>query len=248
MEEKVFDRVEKKYLITKQDKTELARLARKYMQKDSYHKSEVVNLYFDNDIFDLISNSIDWVDFKEKVRARSYEGYDRVFLELKTKIHANARSEEKDEEVEENVGYKRRVMITHDDFEELINHKTTLEQLASRSIETSSDLQIAKEIDYLLDRFDLKPKIFISYHRESYKDNHGLRVTFDDRLKYRTKNLSLNKAKHDKIYFKDDHNVIMEVKADGVIPLWLVSKLSERQIYPQQFSKIGKVYERIVNV
>ena len=71
-------------------------------------------------------------------------------------------------------------------------------------------------------------------------------VTVDERET--TTNLSLNQGKRDTIYFKDDHNIIMEVKADGVIPLWLVHKLSEHQIYPQKFSKIGKIYERIKNV
>ena len=247
MEEKVFDRVEKKYLLTKDDKKELLRLIKKNMKKDIYYKTQVINLYFDNDNYDLITNSIDWVDFKEKVRARTYEGYDRVFLEVKTKIHTRARTD-KDETSEENIGYKRRVMITHEDFEKLIKKELPLETLAAQSIETKHDLQIAREIDYLIDYLKLEPKIFITYERQSYKDNHNLRITFDEKLKYRTNNLSLNKEKRDKIYFKGDHDIIMEVKADGVMPLWLVKKLSELKLYPQQFSKIGKVYERIRNV
>ena len=39
MEEKVFDRIEKKYLITKQDKRQLIKLIKRNMQKDSYHES-----------------------------------------------------------------------------------------------------------------------------------------------------------------------------------------------------------------
>ena len=235
MEEKVFDRIEKKYLITADQKRKLLKTIKKYLDKDNYHRSEVFNLYFDTDNYDLITQSIDWVDFKEKVRARSYGGYDRVFLEVKTKIR----------DPEDNIGYKRRVMITYDDFDELIAKKTTLEELAKRSIEKANDLQIAKEIDYLIQHFNLTPKILIIYKRESYKNEDGLRITFDDKLKYRDKNLSLNKAKRDKIYFKDDHNIIMEVKANGALPLWLVKIMSELKIYPQRFSKIGKIYERI---
>ncbi|MBQ3433318.1 polyphosphate polymerase domain-containing protein [Candidatus Saccharibacteria bacterium] len=250
MEDKVFDRIEKKYLITKQDKRQLMKLIKRNMQKDSYHESEVLNIYFDNDNYDLITQSIDWVDFKEKVRARSYAGYDRVFMEIKTKIHpAEQHGKHYEyEDIEENIGYKRRVMITHEDFEELIKHRTTLESLASRSIETRNDLQIAREIDYLLDHFNLKPKIFITYDRESYKDDNGLRITFDEHLKYRNRNLSFVKGKRDKIYFKDDHNIIMEIKVNGAIPLWLVHKLSELKLYPQKYSKIGKIYERINHV
>ncbi|MBR2840174.1 polyphosphate polymerase domain-containing protein [Candidatus Saccharibacteria bacterium] len=246
MNEKSINRIEKKYLITKSQKRELLQTVKYHLAKDGYHKSIVQNLYFDNDNFDLITQSIDWVDFKEKVRARSYEGYDRVFLELKTKLHATASNkQEKDYEFEENPGYKRRVMITRSDFDKLINHQASLPELAAKSEESKSDLQIAKEIDYLLTHFDLRPQIFITYHRESYKNEENLRITFDEELKYRNQNLSFDSGKHDKIYFKDNRNIIMEIKAKGALPLWLVQKLSELKLYPERFSKIGKVYEKI---
>lgn len=235
MDSKVFDRIEKKYLITSADKKHFLQHIKKNMHRDSYYQSEVLNLYFDNDNYDLITQSIDWTDFKEKLRARSYSGYDRVFLEIKTKIRGK----------DANVGYKRRVMITHDDFDDLINKKTTATVLSQRSIETANDLQIAKEVDYLIDHFELKPKILVIYNRESYKGDNELRITFDENLKYRNRNLSFKKGKRDKIYFKDDRNIIMEVKAQGSLPLWLVRVMSDLRVYPQQFSKIGKIYEKI---
>ena len=235
METKVFDRIEKKYLLTSSQKKEILKVINEHMEKDSYFHSEVFNLYFDNDNYDLIIQSIDRPQFKEKLRARSYGGYDRVFLEIKTKLKGE----------ENNLGYKRRVMITHEDFDELINGQATMVELASRSIETAHDLQIAKEVDYLIERFDLKPKLLVMYNRESYKGEDALRVTFDEKLRYRYKNLNLVKGKRDKIYFKDKQNIIMEVKAHGVIPLWLTKVMSEEKIYPQQFSKIGKVYEKL---
>ncbi len=235
METKVFNRIEKKYLIDKNQKKELLKAIRKRMQKDGYFISEVLNLYFDNDNYDLIIQSIDRPEFKEKFRARSYGGYDRVFLEIKTKLKGK----------ENNVGYKRRIMITHKDFNDLIHGKANAVELASRSVETDHDLQIAKEIDYLINHFNLKPKILVTYDRESYKGEDDLRITFDDNLRYRHKNLNLTKGKRDKIYFKDKYNTIMEVKANGTIPLWLVEIMSKEKIYPQQFSKIGKVYEKL---
>ena len=60
------------------------------------------------------------------------------------------------------------------------------------------------------------------------------------------KNTTLNKKeKRDKIYFKDKPSIIMEIKAHGIIPLWLTKIMSEEKVYPQQFSKIGKVYEKL---
>lgn len=235
METKVFDRVEKKYLISSEQKKKLQKIVKKHMQQDGYYKSEVINLYFDNDNYDLIIQSIDHPEFKEKLRARSYGGYDRVFIEIKTKIKGR----------DDNIGYKRRVMITHQDFDELVSHKTTLVELSKRSVENRNDLQIAKEADYLIEHFNLKPKILITYNRESYKGENGLRITFDTNLKYRNKKIDLSKGKRDKIYFKSKPNTIMEIKAHGVIPLWLTKVMAEEKVYPQQFSKIGKVYERI---
>ena len=235
MHDKVFDRVEKKYLISSEQKQALLELITKNMKEDGYFHSDVMNIYFDNDNYDLIIQSIDRPKFKEKLRARSYGGYDRVFIEIKTKFKG----------AEDNIGYKRRVMITHEDYNELVKKKTTLEELAKRSIETANDIQIAKEADYLISRFDLRPKIFISYDRESYKDENDLRITFDENLKYRTSNLNFTNKKHDKMYFKTEPNIIMEIKTTGAMPLWLVKEMSRLHIYPQQFSKIGKIYARI---
>ena len=235
MDGKVFNRVEKKYLITNSEKKKLMSLIKKHMKPDKYYESLVYNIYFDNDSFDFINQSIDWTDFKEKVRARSYGGYDRVFLEIKTKIRSK----------ENNIGYKRRVMITHSDFKKLIKKKATVEELSRQVIETGNDIQIAKEVDYLINYFDLSPKILVIYNRTSYKGENDLRVTFDENLKYRDHNLELKSKKNDKIYFKDDRNIIMEIKAGGALPLWLVKKLSEMKVYPQRFSKIGKIYQKI---
>ncbi len=236
MDGKVFDRIEKKYLITKECKEKMLESINLYMKKDGYYKSKVFNLYFDTDNYDLIIQSIEQPVFKHKLRARSYGGYDRVYLEIKTKIRGK----------DMNPGFKRRVMITNKDFDRLVNKKATMVELASQEIETSRDIQIAKEVDYLIDHYNLKPKILVIYDRESYKGADNLRITFDENLKYREDNLSFIKGKHDKIYFKDKNNIIMEIKAHGVLPLWLVEEMSKLKIYPQQFSKVGKIYEKII--
>ena len=57
MDEKTFDRVEKKYLITSAQKKELLKVIKKNMKKDKFHKSGVFNIYFDNDNYDLLQTS-----------------------------------------------------------------------------------------------------------------------------------------------------------------------------------------------
>ena len=236
MDSKVFDRIEKKYLITGAQKQNILASVKQHARESNYHKSEVFNLYFDTDNFDLISQSIDWTDFKHKLRARSYGGYDRVFLEIKTKLR----------EKESNPGYKRRVMVTRKDYKKIVGGKATLFDLIKNSNNANNDLQIAREVDYLIGTLKLEPKILVIYHRESYRGEEGLRITFDEKLRYRSDNLCFVKKKHDKIYFKDEPSIIMEIKSQGPLPLWLVKTLSANNAYPQQFSKIGKVYEQII--
>ena len=249
MDAKIFNRVEKKYLIQKSDYDFLLAEIKKHMEKDRYFRSEVYNIYFDTDNFDLIIQSIDRPLFKEKLRARSYGGFDKVFLEIKTKIRGAAYRDdflEKDDfEDDHNFGFKRRILITHKDFNELMKGKTTAEKLAQRKVEENSDLQIAKEVDYIIKKFNLKPKILIYYNRESFTGENSLRITFDKNLRFRHENIRFRKNSKDKSFFKNEKNIIMEIKAKDAMPLWLVKVLSAAHIYPEQFSKVGKVYETL---
>lgn len=235
MDEKVFDRVEKKYLLDAKQKKKILKLAKDNLKKSQYFKSEIFNIYFDTDNYDLIIKSIDNPDFKVKLRARAYGGYDKVFMEIKTKL--------KQQGVK--VGYKRRFLITHRDFRELTAGKKNAVELAGEKIEKENDIQIAREVDYLINTLELKPKILIYYNRESYQGEDGLRITFDENLSFRTESLSFKRNIKDKGYFNSEKNIIMEVKAHGTMPLWLVKILSENKIFPERFSKIGKIYELI---
>ena len=233
MDIKIFERIEKKYIISEQQKSEIMQEISERMEKDGYFESEVFNIYFDTDNYDLIIKSIENPDFKEKFRARSYGGYDKVFLEIKTKQR----------EGKERVGYKRRVLITHEDFKKLTSGKATAEELARQKIEKADDVQIAKEVDHLVQLLDLKPRILVYYDRESYLGEGGLRITFDSDLRYRAEDLKFVRKKKDQKYFKDERNIIMEIKAHGAIPLWLAHELSRIRAFPEKFSKIGKIYE-----
>lgn len=248
MDEKTFDRVEKKYLITKSEQTALLENIKQHLHEDNYFKSEVYNIYFDNDNFDLIVQSIDHPLFKEKLRARSYGGYDKVFLEIKTKIRGFAYRhnllENNDVLKDNNFGYKRRVLITHDDFDKFVSGQATAEELAMQNVEQPSDLQIAREVDYMTEHFNLKPQILVYYDRESYVGDNS-RITFDTNLYFRNQNLKFVKNSSDRSLLNTDKNIIMEIKAHDAMPLWLVHQLSAMQIYPIQFSKIGKIYELI---
>ena len=232
---KTFDRVEKKCLITKEQKSAMLSEIQQHMQKDGYYDSEVYNIYFDTDHYDLIIQSIEQPMFKEKIRARSYGGYDKVFFEIKTKLCGK----------ENNVGYKRRVRITKRDYNKMVRENLPLDKFMNKNADTANDYRIAEEVDYLINHFGLKPKILVFYRRYSWQGEDGLRITFDENLKYRTEDVKFTKKKSDKNYFSDEKNIIMEIKAHGAWPLWLAHKMSVERIFPQQFSKVGKIYQKI---
>ena len=222
--DKIFNRVEEKYLLNKKQKEKLLSMIKEHIKEDKFFKSEMYNIYFDNINNDLIINSIDKPLFKEKVRLRSYgipKLDDYVFLEIKTKYKG--------------VVGKRRIKVILKEFYEYLN-----------TGKYNNNSQIMKEIDYIFKYYDLKPYIFISYDRLSYRgrDEEDLRITFDSNLRSRLGNLCLEIGNSGSKQYYNDIN-IMEIKTLNSMPMWLVSALSELKIFPTSFSKVGKIYEKI---
>ena len=217
----IFRRVEKKYLLTKEDKDKLFDRIWPYIEEDKYFKSTVSNIYFDTVNNDLIINSIDKPIFKEKVRVRTYKTpitmKSDVFLEIKRKYKG--------------VVGKRRVSLKLKEFYEFYD---------KRKYKSG---QIFEEIRYLFDYYKLEPIMYVGYDRLSYrgKDDPCLRITFDSNLRSRYDNLKLEYGDRGEKYFKEDM-YIMEIKTLGAMPFWLVDALSELKIYPTSFSKIGRIY------
>lgn len=218
----IFRRVEKKYLLSDEDYKLLLKRISNHLEKDLYYKSTICNIYFDNDNNDLIVNSLEKPEFKEKVRLRSYgipNLNDYVYLEIKGKYNG--------------VVYKRRIKLKLLDYYNYLDNNIL------------PNNQIAKEIDYLVKYYNLKPKLFLAYDRLSYydKDNKEFRITFDENIRSRDNDLHLEYGDAGKLYFKDKMH-IMEIKTLGALPMWFIKVLSEMNIYPASFSKYGSIYEK----
>lgn len=228
MYDKIFKRVEQKYLIKEDDYKKLFALINPYLEKDKYFKSNIHNIYFDTKDNDLIINSIEKPIYKDKLRIRSYgtpKMSDTIFFEIKNKYKGT-------------VG-KRRVCMTLEEFYNYLE-KGIFDQ----------DNQIMKEIDYFIKYYKLVPKIFIAYDRLSYKAKEDdLRVTFDFNLRSRRNHLNLEYGDKGDNFFSENY-IIMEIKTLGSLPLWFTHSLSKLKIYPSSFSKYGNIYkkERISDV
>lgn len=223
MYDNVFERVEQKYLIKKQDKENLLEKIKSHIEKDKYFETKICNIYFDTINNDLIINSMEKPIYKDKIRLRSYgtptlDSY--VFLEIKNKYKG--------------IVGKRRIKLTLKEFYDYLENDNY-----------DKDSQIMKELDYYIKYYKLIPKIYIAYDRKSYigKEDKNLRITIDSNLRSRRDNLKLELGDTGQKYFDEDM-YILEIKSLGSMPLWLVNTLSELKIYPNSFSKYGSIYKR----
>lgn len=219
----IFQRVEKKYMLTKEQYEYLIEAISPYMEIDKYGETDIRNIYFDNSCDELIETSLKKPAYKEKLRLRSYgvpKDDSTVFFEIKKKYRG--------------IVYKRRISMTLDEAYTYI-----------QSGELPSHLQgnIPAEIDYMMRRYRLSPKAFISYRRVAWagKDNPDLRITFDRDITSRYGDTRLeSEADGHRVLDKDTY--LMEIKIPGAMPLWLAHVLSEKNIFPHSFSKFGTAH------
>ena len=223
----IFRRVEKKYILSKEQYQSLKKVLNNYMVEDEHGKSNICNIYFDSKFYELISHSITKPFFKEKIRLRSYnkpKNDTEVFLEIKRKC--------------EGVVSKRRIQMQFSDFENYMKNKT---------IFTSSNQQIKTELDYYFNKYNLRPTMYISYDREAFyqRENMDFRITFDSNIIAREYDLKLNTESYGNSILNPE-KYIMEIKTLGSMPLWLVKELNKLQIAPCGFSKYGEAYTQLI--
>lgn len=219
----IFQRVEKKYMLTKEQYESLVEAIEPYMAVDQYGETEIRNIYFDNSADELIETSLRKPEYKEKLRLRAYGTPDEnstVFFEIKKKYCG--------------IVYKRRISMKLREAYRYIDTGILPEHLSGN---------IPVEIDYMVRRYRLGPKAFIGYRRVAWagKEDPDLRITFDRELIARYDDTRLeSSAPGSHVIEKDTY--LMEIKIPGAMPLWLARALSERGIFPHSFSKIGTAH------
>ena len=226
-----FVRKEKKYLISESQKEELLKVLPQYMDFDKFcvngNKYTVNNIYFDTETFNVIRHSLSKPKYKEKLRLRSYvseaKDDDLVFLEVKKKFNG--------------IVNKRRVLLPLKDIEKYLNEGV-------RPIDiTAHQSQIFDEIDYILKSEKVFPAVYLSYIRVAMfaKDDSSVRLTIDDDIITRTKDLTLRGKRYGDTLLPEGY-YLMEIKVNGAFPLWLANILTTLKIYPTSFSKYGTFY------
>lgn len=219
-----FKRIEKKYLLSEKQFENLFRRIGFHLKPDEYGLSTVLSLYLDTPDHRIIRNSLEAVDYKEKLRLRSYgaaSSDSTVFLELKKKYGG--------------VVYKRRTAMNLSQAYSYLNRK-------AKPFES----QIMSEIDWAMRLYRWpKPAMLIACEREAWFDDEhpDLRLTFDRNIRYRETDLSFRRA-HTGTSLLSDNTVLLEIKTAGAMPLWLADALDKGCILPCSFSKYGAAYSR----
>ena len=173
-----YKRHELKFVLSEQQYRAVREAISPYMTADEYGRHSILNIYCDSENSELIRLSLGKPVYKEKLRLRTYgtatdDG--DSFLEIKKKFKG--------------VVYKRRVKLPY----KTAFYYITSGQLPQSENFSVKDRQQLAEIDYLMKRLSLKPKIVICYDRRAFYGNEDseFRITFDGNIRYRTDNLDL---------------------------------------------------------
>lgn len=231
----VFNRYEHKYLLDKETFDKVIGYMDKYMIPDKHNKNHtfytISNIYYDTDDDYLIRKSLSKPVYKEKLRLRSYGVPDndgKVFLEIKKKF--------------DGIVNKRRTKLTLKEAYNFI--KTGQKPVYAEYMNT----QVLNEIAFLLNRYNLKPKLYLAYDRIAYfeKGNSDLRISFDTNIRSRRYDVGLEYGEYGEKLL-DDGMYVMEIKTSFAKPIWLCDMLTELKIKRKSFSKYGTEFKKTVN-
>lgn len=223
----VFNRHEQKYLLDADTFQKVIEVMDEYMMPDKYnvnHKPYTIsNIYFDTEDDYLIRTSLSKPNYKEKLRLRSYgvpSNDSKVFLEIKKKFN--------------DIVNKRRTVLKLSEAYNFISSGKPPE------LKEYMNTQVLKEIEYFLQVYRLKPKVYLAYDRIAYfeKYNNDLRISFDKNIRTRRYDVALEDGDYGEALLPDGV-YLMEVKTSKAMPLWLTDMLAKYNIKKRSFSKYG---------
>ncbi|MDF2907259.1 MAG: hypothetical protein K0R34_2580 [Herbinix sp.] len=229
----VFNRTEKKFIITDEVYLAIKPRLEDFMELDAFSRNgdfyTICNIYYDTPEHAIIRRSIEKPIYKEKLRLRSYgvAGLrDKVYLEIKKKYNGH-------------VNKRRTSMHLEEAYQYIEKHQRP------KAKKPLGD-QILNEIDYFLQQYpDLAPTLFLSYDRNAMFgiEDPSFRITFDTNIRTRRSDVGLEMGNYGEQLLPAGL-WIMEAKMINTAPLWFAKLLSSYHIYPTTFSKYGEEYKR----
>lgn len=222
-----FNRFELKYLITLGQAERFKDDLRSYMIQDEHGengKYGLTSLYYDSPDLRCYWEKEYGLRFRRKMRIRKYEVMEAmteetpVFLEIKQRV--------------DRVTQKRRVVLSYGDALRLANDRKLPE-------ETSENRKTLEEMYVFIWEYNLRPISIVRYDRQAFvgtKYDLGLRVTFDTNLTFQTHKLSIHEEPS-ALPMLSPNQVVMEIKVNERIPLWLTELIAAHNLKMVRVSK-----------
>lgn len=188
----------------------------------------VNSVYWDSPDLTFFWEKVDGEKYRRKLRFRTYEGTDDVFVEIKQRIDRTVQ--------------KRRVRWPRAKAAEVFGGKVRSEVRGDVPV----DDPVGKEAVFLCRHYGLEPKMAVGYRRRALFGiaEPDLRITFDTRLRYDAHALDFGVSLDDGELLLADDICVLEIKFDSAVPSWLV-RLSERSgLELKRFSKYCTAVDR----
>jgi len=232
----IFRRKEQKYLITIEQYEALIEQIAPYMRPDKFGKDgryTVTSLYFESEDNTIYYETKNKLDYRQKLRLRVYNDADlnsTAFFEVKQK--------------HKKVVNKRRMLLPLSEAYRYLH--STEENLDTFD---TSNHQVLREIDYFRKLYQLEPAMVVSYDRHALHSitDATLRMTFDLNLRCRNGDLKLENGSYGNPFI-DENLVVLEVKVNDSVPLWLARILQQLHCEQRSASKFCTSMELLYDI
>ena len=241
----VFERQEKKYVLTEAQIEAFLQKVHTRFSADEHGVTKISSVYFDTPEKTMLSRSLEKPIYKEKLRIRAYgevSENSQVFVELKKKFKGTV--------------YKRRFQcLANDGYQflgkresEIIGKHSKAADVDSRIAENLSGLELInfKEVMACRQRYSqsgLFPAYKVVTDRVAlFDDEDNIRMTIDVDPRFDDVNLDVADTGNEYALLPNG-SCVLEIKSGLAYPKWLTDVLSEQNIYPQPFSKVGQAFK-----
>ena len=226
-----FNRFELKYIIRADERDAIREDLAKNMKLDKHSDAggnyRVTSLYYDSPEASCFWSKVEGIKYRRKVRVRVYghhadDDAQPVMVEIKQRINRTVQ--------------KRRVVTP------LTAGYSLCRGDGAPDFDDPMDRAVANEIELLVRTLHLRPAVVITYIRQAWVGGDyepGLRITFDQALACRGPERKLAPGLPDHFFMQPDW-LIMEVKADETVPLWVGRMLSRHGCSLRRISKFCK--------
>ena len=222
-----FNRWELKYLVPSVVRDELLPVIRAHMSPDQEGGRDgtyrVTSLYWDTADYRCYRAKIDGINFRRKLRIRRYGALEgespTVMVEIKQRTNRTTQ--------------KRRLALSPAEAFALCEGELP------GTLEDPRDLRVAEEVVFLAGAQQLRPACVISYERRAFVGSDyepGLRITFDRDLTAGAPAGGLGSLQRPRRFVPADW-LVLEVKSNDVVPLWVSRMLAAEACTLGHFSK-----------